>query len=268
MDAQTSDFSRIALRYDATRNVPGDVLDICYDRLIDGGFLAVGEPTLDVGCGTGQMSIPLAARGMAIHGIDVSSEMIEIARSKVQPGWRATFSTGDARDLPADNGSFGGAVVSKLFQHIQDWQKACQEIIRVVRPGGHIIHINERGAFGNAVRRHFAARANELGFARRYLGLDPHTRTGLTEFLVSRGCRPISIDTSGLHWETSISYREAMDQIEEGLFAEFWYLPNDIHRRIVADTAAWINEQPDGSNTVERLTPRLAVEVFALPEMS
>jgi ubiquinone/menaquinone biosynthesis C-methylase UbiE len=110
--------------------------------------------------------------------------MIEIARSKVKPGWHATFATGDARELPAGNSSFGGAIVSKLFQHIQDWRKACQEIIRVVRPGGHIIHINERGAFGNAVRRHFAIRANELGFTGRYLGIDPHTRAELAEFLI------------------------------------------------------------------------------------
>ncbi|MBN9076306.1 MAG: class I SAM-dependent methyltransferase [Rhizobiales bacterium] len=122
------------------------------------------------------MSVSLAERGGVVHGIDISREMIEIARSKVRPEWGATFATGDARDLPSDDGSFGEAVVSKLFQHIRNWRKACREIIRVVRPGGHIIHINERGAFGNAVRRRFAARANELGFDRRYLGLDPHNR--------------------------------------------------------------------------------------------
>src|SRR6185312_682940 len=257
MDVKTSDFSRIARRYDATRNIPSHVLTACYDRLIDHGFLAVNEPVLDVGCGTGQMSVPLAERGGVVHGIDISLEMIEVARSKVKPSWRATFVKGDACDLPAGDRSFDGAIVSKLFQHIQDWRSACQEIIRVVRPGGYIIHINERGAFGNAVRRHFAARANGLGFARRYLGLDPHTRTELTDFLVSQGCQPVSFNTSDLQWETSISYGEAMSQIEEGLFAEFWYLPDDIYHRIVGDTARWINDQPGGADTIERLTPYL-----------
>lgn len=268
MDVQTSDFSRIARRYDATRNIPSHVLTACYDRLIGYGFLSVNGPVVDVGCGTGQMSVPLAQRGGIVHGIDVSLEMIEIARSKVRPGWRATFATGDARDLPIADGSFDGAIVSKLFQHIKDWRRACQEIIRVVRPGGYMVHINERGAFGNAVRRHFAARANELGFGRRYLGIDPHTRDALTEFLVSQECRPVSFDASDFRWETSISYGKAMSQIEEGLFAEFWYLPDDIHHRIVADIAEWVNDQPDGAATVERLTPYLAVEIFAVPSVS
>jgi ubiquinone/menaquinone biosynthesis C-methylase UbiE len=268
MDAQTSDFSRIALRYDATRRIPSEVLAACYDRLIDCGFLPVNRPVVDVGCGTGQMSVPLVERGGIVQGIDISLEMIEIACSKMRPGWRATFATGDARDLPATDNSFDGAIVSKLFQHVQDWRRACREIIRVVRPGGHIVHINERGAFGNAVRRHFAARANELGFGRRYLGIDPHTRAALTEYLVSQECRPVSFDASDLRWETSISYGEAMSQIEEGLFAEFWYLPDDTRHRIVADTARWVNDQPGGAATVERLTPYLAVEIFAVPAMS
>lgn len=268
MDAQTSDFSRIALRYDATRNIPSHVLTTCYDRLIECGVLAVNEPVVDVGCGTGQLSVPLAERGGIVCGVDISQEMIEIARSKVKPGWHATFATGDARDLPAGNSSFGGAIVSKLFQHIQDWRKACQEIIRVVRPGGHIIHINERGAFGNAVRRHFAIRANELGFTGRYLGIDPHTRAELAEFLILQKCRSVSFDASDLGWVTSISYDEAMSQIEEGLFAEFWYLPDDIRHRIISDTINWINNQPDGAATIERLSPYLAVEIFAVPTIS
>jgi ubiquinone/menaquinone biosynthesis C-methylase UbiE len=264
MDAQTSDFSRIALQYDATRNIPNGVLTTCYDRLIECGVLAVNEPVIDVGCGTGQMSVPLAERGGIVRGIDISQEMIQIARSKMKSGWRVTFATGDARDLPAKDNSFGAAIVSKLFQHIQDWRKACREIVRVVRPGGHIIHVNERGAFGNAVRRHFAIRANELGFAGRYLGIDPHTRAELTEFLISQKCRPVSFDTSGLRWETSISYGEAMSQIEEGLFAEFWYLPDDIRYRIISDTTRWIDNQPDGAATIERLTPYLESNAFRL----
>jgi hypothetical protein len=89
--------------------------------------------------------------------------------------------------------------------------------------------------------------------------------TELTEFLVSQGCRPVPFDSSDLRWETFVSYGVAMAQIEEGLFAEFWYLPDDIRRRIIADTAEWIDNQPRGAATVERLTPYLAVEVFAVP---
>jgi hypothetical protein len=59
-----------------------------------------------------------------------------------------------------------------------------------------------------------------------------------------------------------------MSQIEEGLFAEFWYLPDDIRHRIISDTINWINNQPDGAATIERLSPYLTVEIFAVPTIS
>ena len=168
-----SDFSGIASRYDATRDLPLECLLACYARLIERGLLPARGRILDAGCGTGQVSLPLAEQGYDVHGIDISAEMIGIAQAKVRPGMRAHYAVGDVRDVPFDSGSVDAVVVSKLFQHIEDWKSACRELIRVARPGACIIQINERGAFGNAVRRYFARRADELGYAGRYLGLNP-----------------------------------------------------------------------------------------------
>jgi ubiquinone/menaquinone biosynthesis C-methylase UbiE len=261
----TSDFSRIATRYDATRDLPESILDACYEKLIRQGFIPSIGKILDAGCGTGQVSMPLARRGSEVHGIDVSSEMTVLAQMKVDPTWRATYSTGDVRNITADNDTFDAAVVSKLFQHVQDWQGACRELIRVVRPGCHIVQINERGAFGNAVRRYFSRIADERGFRGRYVGLNPHTEDELTAFMESLDCRSVAVDTSDLRWEMSISYEEAFERIREGLFAEFWYLPTDAHQVLIADTLTWIDAQPNGRKTVQHLKPYLAVTAFRTP---
>lgn len=53
---------------------------------------APGKRILDIGCGTGEVSLACAARGAAVTGIDINAGMLEVARSKPVPGeGRATF---------------------------------------------------------------------------------------------------------------------------------------------------------------------------------
>ena len=262
---RTSDYSRIAARYDATRDLPDDILLACYKRLIQTGVLPATGKILDAGCGTGQVSLPLAALGYEIFGIDVSKDMTSLALSKVHPDWQANYVVGDVRSIQAESKSFDAAVVSKLFQHVQHWPQACGELIRVVRPGGYIIQVNERGAFGNAVRRYFAQRADELGFKGRYVGLNPHSEDELLAFMQSQNCHPVEVDMSGLRWDMSISYGEALSRIRERLFAEFWYLPENVYEELLAVTQAWIEAHPQGADTIQHLKPYLAVKIFQTP---
>ena len=263
----TWDYSKIASRYDGTRDLPEEKLMACYDRLIGQSLFPTSGKILDAGCGTGQVSLPLAARGHDVHGIDISQDMTALAQSKVLPTWRADYRVGDVRKLTLDDRCFDAVVVSKLFQHVEDWRGACRELIRVVRPGGYIVQINERGAFGNSVRRDFSRRADALGFRGRYAGLNPHSGEELAAFMREQGCQPIQVDMSDLRWSISISYGEAISRIQDGLFAEFWPLPREVYHRLIDDTLAWIETQPDGSNTIEHLQPYLVVELFRTPNI-
>src|SRR6202453_579857 len=122
--------------------------------------------------------------------------MTALAQFKLHPTWQAHYTVGDVRSITADDDSFDAAVVSKLLQHVQDWRQACRELIRVVRPGGTILNINERGAFGNTVRRTFSRKADELGFHQRYAGLNPHGGNDLAAFMTAQGCQAIAPDMS------------------------------------------------------------------------
>lgn len=262
-----SDFSHIARRYDSTRNLPDDRLAACYHRLTQAGIIPDSGRILDAGCGTGQASLPLAALGHQVLGIDISGDMTALAQSKVHPTWRAAYIVGDVRRIQAEDRSFDAAVVSKLFQHVQDWQLVCRELIRVTRAGAHIIQVNERGAFGNEVRRYFSQKADELGFKQRYAGLSPHSDGdgALAAFMRSQGCQPAALDMSDLRWDTSISYGEALNRIRERLFAEFWHLPECAYQAALAATQAWVDAQPHGADTVQLLRPYLSVQAFRTP---
>lgn len=64
--APTLSFSPIAFQYDERYQIPVNMLDACYRRLIDYSILPLGV-ILDAGCGTGQMSLPLAESGFEIR---------------------------------------------------------------------------------------------------------------------------------------------------------------------------------------------------------
>lgn len=58
-------------------------IESVYDQV---ARLARGPRVLDLGCGTGNVALRLAARGLDVIGVDLSPEMLEFARQKVTPG--------------------------------------------------------------------------------------------------------------------------------------------------------------------------------------
>lgn len=88
---------------------------------------------LEVGCGTGDLIGHLRpARGV---GIDISEEMIRIARQK-HPS--IAFYVGDAEALPV-SGTFDYVILSDLIGHLLDVWQACKELRRITRPDTRII---------------------------------------------------------------------------------------------------------------------------------
>jgi SAM-dependent methyltransferase len=73
--------SAVAARYDErhARLATDEVVDPVVDFLV----AAAGDgPALELGIGTGRIALPLAARGITVHGIDLSEEMVERLRAK------------------------------------------------------------------------------------------------------------------------------------------------------------------------------------------
>lgn len=102
--------------------------------------IPAGAKVLDIASGAGQTAIPLARHGVQVTGIDIASNLVEIARKRAQAeGLAIQFDEGDAEALPYEDASFD--VVFSLIGAMFAPQphKVAAEMARVVRPGGRII---------------------------------------------------------------------------------------------------------------------------------
>lgn len=103
----------------------------------------VKGPVLELGCGTGRVTMPLAHAGVHVVGIDRSGEMLARARTRVRRqrrGVRPDLLRGDIRHLPFPDRSFQlvmapyGILQSLLSE--RDLKTTLTEVARVVEPDG------------------------------------------------------------------------------------------------------------------------------------
>jgi len=97
-----------------------------------------GTTVADIGCGTGRLEPYLAAQGLSPRGVDLSPEMIRVARRDF-PGF--SFDVADVRELPFPDASLAGLVCwySLMFLAPADRPAAFGELARVVKPGGYLV---------------------------------------------------------------------------------------------------------------------------------
>lgn len=107
-------------------------------------FLPKNSRILDVGCGPGNISKYIMAKGFSSEGIDLSKEMIKIAKSKVP---NAVFNVMDMRQLTYVKNTFDGIILAYSLIHIpsEEIQKTLQGFYRILKKKGFILIIAQYG---------------------------------------------------------------------------------------------------------------------------
>ncbi|GGL30064.1 class I SAM-dependent methyltransferase [Planomonospora parontospora] len=103
---------------------------------------------LDLGCGTGSLSLVLAEQGHRPVGVDLAPLMVGQARRKLTAaGFDALMLVGDASNPPAEAGSSFDVILSRhLLWTLPDPEEALRRWIGLLRPGGRLVLIEGRWA--------------------------------------------------------------------------------------------------------------------------
>jgi SAM-dependent methyltransferase len=97
---------------------------------------------LDLGCGTGLPTAAAAELGWSVVGVDVSNDLLEVARTR---GVDVLEARADA--LPFDDASFDAAISVWTHTDIDDFGAALAEVARVLRPGAPLVYIGAHPCF-------------------------------------------------------------------------------------------------------------------------
>jgi ArsR family transcriptional regulator len=144
------------------------------------------EDLLDIGTGTGRMIELFGERCTRAVGVDMSREMLTVARSNLERTSLSNWSLrqGDMYELPMADATFGVAIIHQVLHFAEHPDLAISEAARVLRPGGQLIVVDFSPHELEELRDlHYHRR---LGFADeaidgwfRKAGLEPHRNVHL-----------------------------------------------------------------------------------------
>jgi SAM-dependent methyltransferase len=130
-------FATIAPTYDALRPLSaGDRLRL--EAMLRETPVGPEDLVVDIGCGTGRITLPLAASTPArVIGVDAEARMLDVARAKDAAG-RVQWEHGTAYRLPVGDGSAALAVMVMLIHLLRQRGRVFREASRILRPTGRL----------------------------------------------------------------------------------------------------------------------------------
>ncbi|MFD8568539.1 class I SAM-dependent methyltransferase [Streptomyces sp. NPDC059639] len=109
------------------------------DRL-DGWLPGKPGEVLDLGCGTGSLSLLAAERGHRVTGVDSAPRMLELARHKLA-GRDAEFRLGDAAAPPVSPGAYDVVLVRHVLWTLPGPEDVLRHWLTLLRPAGRLVLI-------------------------------------------------------------------------------------------------------------------------------
>ena len=199
-------------------------------------------PALEIGAGTGAITVPMAQRGRRVVGVDLSFAMLGRLRAKDRG---IPVAVADATRLPIVDGGFACAYCRWVLHVIAPWREAVRELCRVVAPGGVIVV--EPAGYSGGWREVWLRFVDELGPAAEPVGLD--SRAGYVDldeaFATAGATKREVIET---HMRIDSSLERFLDEAAARAYSWTWRASDAELARAVQTVRAW---------TVERYGPDL-----------
>ena len=131
-------FDNLARDWDSFQECPEDVKR----ALLEKSGISRGARVLDVGCGTGAITAVLhGLTGEKVKGVDLSGEMIKVARQKFADKDWAEFEHVDFLDMDED-AVFDFVVIYNAYPHFLDVNAFCHKAHSLLREGGRLVIVH------------------------------------------------------------------------------------------------------------------------------
>lgn len=142
-EAAQAYFSRVAADWDTLRAMHYSDADIEQAVLAAAGA-GPFDLVIDFGTGTGRMLSLLSARARRVEGIDLSHQMLTVARSNLEAAGapNASVRHGDATAAPYPDDCADLVVIHQVLHFLDDPSRALSEAARVLRPGGRLVVVD------------------------------------------------------------------------------------------------------------------------------
>jgi len=254
-------FDRAAQFYDQTRLLLEPIAKHGIQAILD--LTGPKARVLDVGTGTGRISIPLLERGLDLIGCDLSAKMLMRLQEK-RPSARIVQA--DAFLLPFPVSHFDVVLTVHVMHLIHPWREALREFRRVLVPRGLYLNVKTWEAVGNSIR----GRMQE--FWQHWLetqGVDarlPGVRDD-EEFLPelqSLGAHLTEMEV--IRYPLTFTLREELERFGSRINSHTWDIPNALFDASVAELRTWVNQEYGDLDQARADEVRFAIDVAQFEE--
>jgi SAM-dependent methyltransferase len=234
-------FERIADSYDSTRGGEdrGRRFAAAVAPLLDSQ-----RPVLEVGVGTGVVTLALGGLGFDVLGMDLSEAMLRRARQRVGP----RVAAGDALRLPVRDGSFDQAVTVWVLHVVGDIEGALREVARVLRAGGRFVVIP---AVGDRPSDPIGAIMWDLQRAIDPSGRHRDDEPNLRRFAPAAGLEVVESRPSP-GYDYLESPAAAIAKLESRSYSILWTVPDDRWREVTQPAVDALRALPSPDRPIPR----------------
>ena len=227
-------FDRAAGYYDQTRPLPDSIAQDGIQAILD--LAGPGARLLEVGAGTGRISIPLLERSVDLIGCDISSNMLRRLQGKYPT---ARITQADASQLPFPSASFNAIMTVHVLHLVPAWREALREFRRVLAPDGVYLNVKTWASVGvnirDRIRLHWRDWMAAQGMKIRQPGIQDQEE--FLQELRSMGaeCKEVEV----IRYSFPFRLREELERFVARTSSETWDLPDDLFDASMTELRLW-----------------------------
>ena len=252
---QSRQFDRAANYYDQTRPFLEVMATQGIQALLDASGL--GAHILEVGTGTGRISIPLLERGADLIGCDLSTKMLSRQREKY-PSVRLVQS--DAVFLPFPSDHFDTLITVHVMHLIGPWQEALQEFKRVLRTGGAFLNVSTYESVGSSFRGNMHDHWRDWLKSQGVNTDHPGARNAdVNAELSSLGAKLETVEV--VRFSHTYTLRDELDRFANRIFSDTWAVEESIYQLSLEDLRTWTMREYGDLDREREDTVRFAFDI-------